>query len=162
MLEGTAIGNVGRDMEVRFLTDGTPIGKFSLACNEKRTKNGVVEETTTWVSVSVFGPRAEKLAEYIKKGTALYVRGPLKVTQYDSTKEGVTEKRIDIQITGDKVEFMGKSDGAGGGQWAGTTKERPVFGGGEKPAPFGDAFSTPPKEPGFAPKHEEPDNAPPF
>lgn len=146
MFKGEAIGNCGKDLEVRFMADGTPVGRFSMAVNTKTKKDGEYVEETTWITVSIFGKRAESLAQYIVKGQALFVRGDLQVSQYDSTKEP-GKKMIDISIKADEVQFMGKAEGGGGGKggWndfsttppADKPKERLVFGGQDHKEPAG-------------------------
>lgn len=68
----TGIARLGGDVEVRFLPDGTAVGNLSLAFNYgKKDSDG--KRPTQWVSASLWGERAEKLQEWLVKGTQLFV-----------------------------------------------------------------------------------------
>ena len=64
-------GNLGRDSELKFTPSGTAILTFSVP--DKIYANG--ESKTQWVRVTSFGKQAERLAEYLKKGSGVSVKG---------------------------------------------------------------------------------------
>ena len=64
-------GHLGQDMEVKYLQDGTPIGRFSLAVSTGYKD----KKTTTWYRCSMFGKRAESMRQHMLKGRAFCVVG---------------------------------------------------------------------------------------
>ena len=61
---------LGRDAEVRYLPDGTPVATLSVAYNYGK-KDGENHRPSQWVEAGLWGDRAEKLAPYLLKGSAL-------------------------------------------------------------------------------------------
>ncbi len=73
------VGNLGRDPEMRYTPDGTPVTSFSIATNRRWTgRDGTPGEETTWFRVSVWGKQAETVAQYLSKGRLVLVEGRLK------------------------------------------------------------------------------------
>lgn len=66
------LARLGRDMEVRFTNDGTPVGNMALAFNYGKKDQGG-NRPTQWIDASFWGERASKLAEYLTKGTQVSV-----------------------------------------------------------------------------------------
>jgi single-strand DNA-binding protein len=98
MIRTEAIGNVGRDPELRTTAGGTQVLNFSVGAKGSRK-----DSETVWLSVAVFGARAEKLQPYIKKGGRIFIRGEFKIRQWSKgDKSGV-----DIDVTADEVELLG-------------------------------------------------------
>ena len=105
------IGAVGKDPEVRQFQDGGSICSFTLATSETYTdRNGQRQEQTEWHNV-VLGGKLTNLAQFLHKGSKLYVEGKLRNRSWqsqDGQKHYVTEAIID------SVEFAGsRSDGSG-------------------------------------------------
>ena len=72
------IGNLGRDPELKATPSGSQVATFSIATNRKwKDKNGELQEETQWHNIVAWGPQAEFLATYLKKGSRLYVEGRL-------------------------------------------------------------------------------------
>jgi single-strand DNA-binding protein len=72
------VGNLGRDPEMRYTAQGTPVTNFNLATNRRYTdSDGNPAKETTWFRVSVFGKQAEACAQYLKKGSQALVEGRL-------------------------------------------------------------------------------------
>jgi single-strand DNA-binding protein len=87
----TIAGQLGKDAEVKFMTSGDPVASFSVADSQGRDK------PTIWWSCSLFGKRAESLAQYLTKGQAVTVSGT--VTEREWTdKEGIKRKQHDIRV----------------------------------------------------------------
>lgn len=86
------IGHVGKDPEIINTAGGNTIAKFSLATSEKY--NG--EEKTQWHRIVVFGKLTEIVAQYIKKGSQVYLEGKIDYQQWES--EGVTKYATDIVV----------------------------------------------------------------
>ncbi len=87
----TFIGNLGKDVDVRYMKDGKPVASFSLACSEswKDKTTGEKVEKTEWVNVSAFGRLAEIMSEYLKKGSKIYISGKFTTDKYE--KDGETK-----------------------------------------------------------------------
>lgn len=101
---GTA--RLGSDMEVRFMPNGDPVGQVSLAFKlSKKDKQG--QYMTQWISASLFGTRAEKIAPYLVKGSmhAFHLRD-VYIEEY--TKDGATKAVLKATI--DDVELCGNKD----------------------------------------------------
>lgn len=102
------IGNVGSDPEIRYTQKGDAIMSFSLATSEKYNGN----ETVQWHRVSIFGKLASALAEYIVKGTPLYVEGQIRYEDWidkDGNKRSTT--KINVGFGGNVIMLGGKKDG---------------------------------------------------
>ena len=83
------IGNLGKDPEERFFTDGSPVTNFSIACTEKyKDKTGEQKELTEWVNIVTFGKLAEIAGKYLSKGSSVYIEGKLKTDKY-TDKNGI-------------------------------------------------------------------------
>ncbi len=106
------IGNVGQ-IETKYLPSGEAITNLSIAVNDKyKNKAGELVETTEWVRVSFFGKLAEICAQYLQKGSSIFVSGRLKTDEY-TDKEGI--KRYSTKIIADKMQMLGSKGGASGG-----------------------------------------------
>ena len=103
------VGNLGADAELKVVGNGSAVLSFRLATSERwTTKDGEKKERTDWHRVSLWGPRAEKLAPHLKKGTSLVVEGSVRYSEYE--KDG--EKRYATDIVANNVEFVGKKQEA--------------------------------------------------
>lgn len=100
----TVAGQLGRDAEVRFLPDGTPVCAFSVADSQGRDK------PTLWWSCSLFGKRAESLAPYLLKGQAVTVSGTVTERKW-TDKDGAERKSMDVRVQ-DVALQGGKREGA--------------------------------------------------
>ena len=96
----TALGNTGRDAEMRYLMNGTAKTEFSLACSRKK-RDGT--EDTEWVNCVLWGDRAEKISQFITKGKKLYVEGELRSRSWDDD-EGRRHYRTEVHVN--QVEFL--------------------------------------------------------
>lgn len=100
----TVAGTLGRDIEIRFLPNGDPVGSFSVADSQGKDK------PTIWWNAQIFGKRAESLALYLVKGQAVTVSGT--VTEREWTdKEGGKRKSMEIRVA-DVALQGGKRDAA--------------------------------------------------
>ena len=110
------LGNLGRDPEVRYTTDGNAVTTFSVATTETRKdRDGNSQEHTEWHRIVVFGRLAEVCGEYLAKGRSVYVEGSIRTRSWDD-REG--NKRYTTEIVGRTVQFLsprGESGRQGGG-----------------------------------------------
>ena len=107
------VGNLGRDPELRYTPNGRPVTEFSVAVNQS-TKNQQTNEwveATDWFRVSVWGDRAERAAENLRKGTRVLVDGRFRTREYE-TKDG--RKGLSLEITADTVLSLDRREGAEG------------------------------------------------
>ena len=100
----TGLGRLGGDVEIRHLQDGTAVGNLSLAFNYgKKSDDG--KRPTQWVSASLWGERAEKLQEWLTKGTLLnVVLDDVHVETYEK-RDGGTGTTLKARIN--SLEFAG-------------------------------------------------------
>jgi len=96
------VGNLGRDPELRYTPNGRPVTEFSVAVNQatKNQQTGEWVEATDWFRVSVWGDRAERSAEQLRKGSRVLVDGRFRTREYE-TKDG--RKGLSLEITADAV-----------------------------------------------------------
>ena len=79
----TLIGYLGATPEVRYMTDGGATTTVSIATSDSwKDKEGQPQSRTVWHQVVFFRRMAEILAEYARKGTLVYVTGPVRKRQY--------------------------------------------------------------------------------
>ncbi len=133
-------GYLGRDPEMRYTQDGTPVTNFSVATSRKWSRqDGTQVDETIWFRVSAWRRQAEICNEYLQKGSAVLVEGRL---QPDENGNPRTFTRNDgsagasFEITAQTVKFLpGKRDGASMGG-PGLPDEPPPPDPGESEIPF--------------------------
>jgi single-strand DNA-binding protein len=98
-------GNLGRDPELRYTAQGTPVCSFSLATNERRKdRNGEMQDHTTWFRVTLWNRMAENANQYLQKGKSVYIEGRLRVEEY-TDREG--KQRHSLEVFGTDMQFLG-------------------------------------------------------
>lgn len=99
------MGHLTRDPEVRYTPSQTAVGTIGIAINEKyKNKAGETVEKTVFVDVEVWGRQAETCAEYLYKGSPVFVEGSLKLDQW-TNQQG--EKRSKLAVSATRVQFLG-------------------------------------------------------
>lgn len=102
------VGNLGRDPETRYMPDGGAVVNASIATTETwKDKAGGKQEKTEWHRVVFFGKLGEVVAEFLKKGSQVYVEGRLETKEWE--KDGV--KRYTTQIVADRMQMLGQRGG---------------------------------------------------
>ena len=105
----TASGNLGRDCEVRVTPNGKSIATFPLP-----VKQGYGEhEKISWVQCKMFGGMAEKLPNYLTKGTKVVVTGEFLLEEWEG-KDG--NKRSTATVLVNSLEFVSQSNATQGQQ----------------------------------------------
>jgi single-strand DNA-binding protein len=101
------IGNLGRDPEMRYTPTGRPVTQFTVAVNQstRNQQTGEWTEETDWFRVSVFGDRAERAAEQLRKGNRVFVEGRFKSREFEG-QDG--QKRTSLDVTADNVISLEK------------------------------------------------------
>ena len=101
----TVAGNLGKDMEIRAMPNGDPVGNFSVADSQGKDKPSI------WWNCQLFGKRAQALQPYLVKGQQVTVAGT--VTEREWTgKEGDKRKSMEIRVTEIALQG-GKREGQG-------------------------------------------------
>jgi single stranded DNA-binding protein len=100
------IGYLGRDVEINYTASGLAVAKVSLGTNEKWTdKNtGEKREKTEWHNLVAFGKRAEAMAQFVGKGSMVYICGKLRYRTWEY--EGRTCYRTEIEVS--DVKFLSR------------------------------------------------------
>jgi single-strand DNA-binding protein len=114
------IGNLGRDPEMRYTPNGRPVTEFSVAVNQntKNQQTGEWVEATDWFRVTVWGDRAERTAEQLRKGNRVFVEGRFRTREYDA-RDG--QRRVSLEITADSVVSLDRPGDAEGGSFGGSS-----------------------------------------
>jgi single-strand DNA-binding protein len=100
------MGNLTRDPELRYLPNGTAVTSFTVASNRVYSlPSGEKKEEATFIRVVVWARRAETCAEYLNKGSSVFVEGRLQSRTWQG-QDG--QKRSTIEIVADNVQFLGK------------------------------------------------------
>lgn len=101
----TIIGNLGRDPEMRYTPDGTPVTSFTVAVNRKWTSaEGTPGEKTWWFKVTCWRKLAETTNQYLKKGRQVMVVGEIDASAW-TDQEG--KPRATLELTARDVRFLG-------------------------------------------------------
>ena len=99
------VGNLGRDPELRYTPQGTPVCSFSMATNERRKdKSGEMQDHTTWFRITLWGRQAETAAQYLTKGKSVYIEGRLRVEEYID-RDGKPRHSLEVNAT--DMQFIG-------------------------------------------------------
>jgi len=106
------MGNLTRDVELRYTPSGTPVTEIGLAVNDRRkSQSGEWVEETTFVDITLWGRTAEVASEYLSKGSPILVEGRLKLDTWET--EG--QKRSKLRVVGERMQMLGGRGGGGGG-----------------------------------------------
>ncbi len=99
------VGNLGRDPELRYTPQGTPVCSFTMATNERRKdKAGELQDHTTWFRVTLWGRQAETASQYLTKGRPVYIEGRLRVEEW-TDRDG--KPRYTLEVHGTDMQFIG-------------------------------------------------------
>lgn len=101
------VGNLGRDAELRYTKDGTPVSTVNMATTEVWSdKQGQRNEKTEWHRVVLWGKVAESLQDYLVKGKSIYAEGKLQTRKWED-KDGNTKYTTEVRA--DRVVLLGGS-----------------------------------------------------
>ncbi len=99
------MGNLTSNPDLRYTPSNTAVVDLGLAVNESfKNKAGEMVDRTCFVDVVVWGRQAETSAEYLQKGSQVFVEGSLQLDQWEN-KQG--EKRSKLRVRADRVQFLG-------------------------------------------------------
>jgi len=111
MNKAILFGNLTRDPELRALPSGMNVVNFSIATNRVfRDRDGKKQEQADFHNVVVFGRQADIVAQYLKKGSSVFVEGRMQTRSWD--KNG--EKHYRTEVVADRVQFGPRAGGSSG------------------------------------------------
>jgi single-strand DNA-binding protein len=104
------VGNITRDIELRYTQGGLAVTDLGLAVNDRRkTQSGEWIDETTFVDVTLWGRQAEIASEYLGKGAPVLIEGRLKLDTWE--QEG--QKRSKLRVVGERMQMLGAKPGGG-------------------------------------------------
>ena len=105
------LGNVGGDLELKRTTNGNAYVNFSVATSEKwKGKDGQMQERTEWHTIVAWGKVGELCAEYLGKGSMVYIEGKIQTRDWED-KDG--NKRKNTEVNAHTVQFLDSKKSAG-------------------------------------------------
>jgi single-strand DNA-binding protein len=107
------VGNLGQDPDTRYMPSGSAVTNLRIATSEqwKDKQTGEQKERTEWHNVAMFGRLAEIAAEYLRKGSQVYIEGKLRTRKWQD-KQG--NDRWTTEVIADEMQMMGGRGGGGG------------------------------------------------
>lgn len=115
------IGNLTRDPELKALPSGMSVASFSVATNRVwKDAKGAKQESADYHNIVVFGRQAETAAQYLKKGSSVYVEGRMQTRSWDG-QDG--KKQYRTEVVADRIQF---GDRRGDGSSAPAPKSSPA------------------------------------
>ena len=106
----TLLGNVTRDIQVRYIESGTAVCEVGMAMNEKyKDKGGTLVEKVVFVDVTLWGRLAEVAGEYLKRGQPVLIAGKLALDQWTDKDTGA--KRSKPKVIGESLQLLGSKRG---------------------------------------------------
>ena len=100
------VGRVVRDSELKYVSTGTPVCKFSVATGTRRKKDGAwVDEASFW-DIELWGKQGESLTQYLTKGKQVAVEGTMRQDRWE--QDGQTRSKV--IISANSVQLLGGGD----------------------------------------------------
>lgn len=139
------MGNLTRDIELRYTPSGTAVTDAGVAVNDRR-KNGNGEwiDEVTFVDVTLWGRTAEVASEYLEKGSPIFLEGRLKLDSWE--KDG--QKHSKLRVVCDRMQLIGGGANRGSG-------------GSTSPPEVSQKTAAPPSEARYSPPVDPPQQQPP-
>jgi single-strand DNA-binding protein len=122
------IGNLGKDPEMKYTPQGTPMTTFSVAVSRRRqTPDGEWKDETEWFRIVAWQKLAEQCNEYLRKGSKVYIEGRLQTREWQG-QDG--QNRQIVEVIANEMMMLDSRQGGSGGPG-----ERGGYYGDERPAP---------------------------
>ena len=123
------VGNLGQDPQTRAMPSGKTVVNLRIATSDqwRDKQTGEAKESTEWHTVVMFDRLAEIAAEYLRKGSQVYIEGKLRTRKWQD-KEG--QDRYSTEIVANEMQMLGGRGGGGGGGFEREAAPRPA----ERPA----------------------------
>lgn len=105
------IGHLGADPETRYMPSGGAVTNIRLATSEswKDKQTGEQQERTEWHRVAIFGRLAEIAAEYLRKGSQVYIEGRLRTRKWQDNQG---QERYTTEIVANEMQMLGGRPGS--------------------------------------------------
>jgi single-strand DNA-binding protein len=135
------VGNLGNDPDTKYMPSGSAVTNLSVATNEswKDKATGEQKDRTEWHRVAMFGRLAEIAAEYLRKGSQVYIEGKLRTRKWQD-KQG--NDRYSTEVIADEMQMLSGRTGGGAPAMGGDSGGPPPMGGGSGgPPPQGGGSS---------------------
>lgn len=115
------MGNLGADPEVRYMPNGSAVTSIRVATSEvwKDKQSGEKQERTEWHKITLFNRIGEIAAQYLRKGSKVYVEGSLRTNKWQD-KDG--SDRYTTEIIANEMQLM-DSKGGGSASYEGSSDE---------------------------------------
>ena len=127
------LGNLTRDVELKYLSSGTAVADFGLAVNERIGSGDNAKEKTMFIDCTCFGRTAEVANEYLAKGSQVFIDGRIDF----STWESDGQKRSKHGVVVDKLQMLGaKREGGAPRQESRQKQEEPFAASAAEEIPF--------------------------
>jgi single-strand DNA-binding protein len=129
------VGNLGKDPDVKYLSNGDCIANIAVATTEswKDKASGDKKEVTEWHRIVFHGKLAEVVAQYLKKGSQVYVEGRLQTRKW-TDKDGI--ERFITEIKADSMQMLGSKPAGDGASARNTQSAAPAKSTNSNDAPF--------------------------
>lgn len=105
------IGNLVRDVDIRYTAGGTAVTDITVAVNDRKKVGEQWQDVTTFVDVTLWGKTAENAGQYLGKGSKVGVTGKLAMDSWEDKASG--QRRTKLKIVCEQLEFLslrGKDD----------------------------------------------------
>ncbi|MCO4889963.1 single-stranded DNA-binding protein [Cupriavidus sp. WGtm5] len=108
------VGNLGADPETRYMPSGDAVTNLRLATTDryKDKQSGEMKEATEWHRVAMFGKLAEIAAQYLRKGSSVYIEGRIRTRKWQDQSG---QDKYSTEIVADQMQMLGSRQGSGGG-----------------------------------------------
>jgi len=119
------VGNLGADPDTRYMPSGKAVTNIRVATSEswKDKQTGDMQERTEWHSIVMYDKLGEIAAEYLRKGSQVYIEGKLRTRKWQD-KEG--KDRYTTEIIADQMQMLGGRGGGGGASGEARSSSRPA------------------------------------
>ena len=107
------VGNLGADPDTRYMPSGKAVTNIRVATSEswKDRQTGDMQERTEWHSIVMYDKLGEIAAEYLRKGSQVYIEGSLRTRKWQD-KQG--NERYSTEVVANELQMLGGRSGAGG------------------------------------------------
>ena len=98
------MGNLTRDPELRYTASGAAVASFGLAVNRKFKQGEEWKDEVCFVDITVWAKQGENCAQYLNKGSLVYLEGRL---NYQTWEADGGKKRSKLEVVANNVQFLG-------------------------------------------------------